>query len=243
MKESFYGKLQDDFIMIRFAQCTNGYDREKYDAAILSVKEARKKIDMHSPRGEKEILLYCIDTLFEILSEGDEQKIFDFADAVHNVPEIYMQKRDLYSFQREFRSFQKKYGKHYFAFINEIKPRFTKRAPKNKWEYFSAESDDDFKKLHPIGYGFLVVCGMIAFLSPMIIYFIHILCLSPHNEPTSAVELAIFVLGTVGSLVMGIGLFNIVAAWIHQYLGHRLTAVCLSVGLLLISISLFLLCA
>ena len=73
---------------------------------------------MHSAPSEKNILLYCIDTLFEILNEGDKQKNFDFADAIHNIPEIYMQKRNLYSFRKELKAFQKKYGKHYFAFIN-----------------------------------------------------------------------------------------------------------------------------
>ena len=101
MKESFYKKLQDDFVMIRFMQNPDSFDQEKYDSTVLSIREARKKINMHSAPAEKNILLYCIDTLFEILNEGDKQKIFDFADAIHNIPEIYMQKRNLYSFRKE----------------------------------------------------------------------------------------------------------------------------------------------
>ena len=129
MKASFYKKLQDDFVMIRFMQYPDSFDQEKYDSTVLSIREARKKINMHSVPAEKNILLYCIDTLFEILNEGDKQKIFDFADAIHNIPEIYMQKRNLYSFRKELKAFQKKYGKHYFAFINEVKPHFTKKTP------------------------------------------------------------------------------------------------------------------
>ena len=136
MKASFYKKMQDDFVMIRFLQYQDSWDQEKYDSTVLSIRQSRKKINKHSSPSEKEILLYCIDTLFEILNEGDKQKIFDFADAIHNIPEIYMQKRNLYSFRKELKVFQKKYGKHYFAFINEVKPHFTKKSTKEQMGIF-----------------------------------------------------------------------------------------------------------
>ena len=235
MKASFYKKLQDDFVMIRFMQYQDSFDQEKYDSTVLSIREARKKINMHSAPAEKNILLYCIDTLFEILNEGDKQKIFDFADAIHNIPEIYMQKRNLYSFRRELKAFQKKYGKHYFAFINGVKPHFTKKAPENKWEYFSAASDEDFKRLHPVGYKWLCGIGITALMLPQIIYLAYCLFINPApNEWT-------LMLGYVGTFIVGIGLFNIVAAWIHQYLGHLLTAVCLLGGTALTLFSMYLL--
>jgi len=48
-------------------------------------------------------------------------------------------------------------------------------------------------------------------------------------------------LGFVGTFIIGIGFFNIVAAWIHQYLGHFLTIFCFLGGSALTAISLFLL--
>ena len=116
MKVTFYRKLQDDFAVIRDLQHT--FDQKRYDAAVISIKEARKKIKMHAIPSEKKILLYCIDTLFAILNEGIQQKICDFTDAIHNIPEIYMQKRNLYSCRKELKVFQKKYGRHYFTFID-----------------------------------------------------------------------------------------------------------------------------
>ena len=169
MKTSFYEKLQYDFAMIRFLHGQNPLDQEKYDATVSSIGEARKKIHAHSSPSEKEVLLYCIDTLFEILNEGDKQKVFDFADAIHNIPEIYMQKRNLYSFRKELKAFQKKYGNHYFAFLNQVRPHFTKKAPKNKWQYFSAASDEDFKRLHPVGYKWLCGIGITVLVLPQII--------------------------------------------------------------------------
>ena len=198
MKLSFYKKLQDDFIMIRFLQNQDCLDRKRYESTIVSIREARKKINMHSVPAEKEILLYCIDTLFEILNEGDRQKIFDFADAIHNIPEIYMQKRNLYSFRGELQDFQKKYGKHYFTFINDVKPHFTKKAPENKREYFSAASDEDFKRLHPVGYKWLCVIGAAALFLPQIIYAIYVLVINPAPDEWT------MILGYVGSFIVSL---------------------------------------
>ncbi len=244
MKASFYKKLQDDFVMIRFLQHQDSFDQEKYDSTLLSIRESREKIKMHSAPFEKEILLYCIDTLFEILNECDKNKIFDFADAIHNIPEIYMQKRNLYSFRKELSAFQKKYGKHYFTFINEVKPHFTKKAPKNKWEFFSAASDEDFKKLHPAAYKCLVGIGITASLLPFIIYSIYIFFVHPPmsmEESISASDFIAFILGYIGTFTVGIGLFNIIAAWIHQYMGHLLTVVCLLGGTAITWFSMYLL--
>ncbi len=242
MKAFFYQKLQGDFVMIRFLQAPESFEQAKYDAAILSIKDARKKISVHSAPSEKDVLLYCIDTLFAIINEGDRQKTFDFADAIHNIPEIYMQKRNLYSFRQELKAFQKKYGKHYFPFIDKVKPRFTKKAPKNKWHYFSASADEDFKKLHPLGYKLLCVIGCFVLLFPMLVYGVFIGVHPPRLPESSASVADLFqtVLGLVGTFIFGVGLFNIVAAWIHQYLGHAVTAVCLLGGTALTALALYL---
>lgn len=233
MKAAFYSKLQDDFSVLRDLQ--NTYDQEKYDATVLSIKEARKKINMHSVPAEKEILLYCIDTLLAVLNEGIQQKICDFVDAIYSIPEIYMQKRNLYSCRKELKAFQKKYGRHYFRFIDEVKPYFSKKAPDNKWEYFSAASDEDFKKLHPRGYSLLCVIGVAALMLPQIIYLVYCIAINPAPEEWP------LALGYAGTFIIGIGLFNVVAAWIHQYLGHLLTVICLLGGAVLTLFSIYLL--
>lgn len=237
MKAAFYQKLQDDFVMLRFLHGPNAFDKEKYDATISSIRDARKTISLHSAPVEKKVLLYCIDTLFEILNEGNREKIFDFADAIHNIPEIYMQKRNLYSFRTELKSFQKKYGKGYFPFIYEVKPHFTKKAPQNKWVYFSAKSDEDFKRLHPVGYKWFCGIAIAALLLPQLVYIAYCAFINPAPDGWA------LILGCVGAFIIGIGLFNIVAAWIHQYFGHLLTAICLIGGTALTLFSMYLLYA
>ncbi len=210
--------------MIRFLQDSTSFDQAQYDETVLSIKEARKKITAHSTPQERKILLYCIDTLHEIIGEGDPKKIYDFADTIHNIPEIYTQERDLYSFRKELDSFRNKYGKQYFPFINEVKPRFTKKAPKKWQKFFLPSSDNNFKKIHPTVYKWLEAAGGTAFLLPSTIYAAYTVFIN--RAPNEWWML----LGFVGTMIIGIGLFNIVAAWVHQYLGHFFTTVCFLVG-------------
>lgn len=231
MKESFYKKLQDDFAAFCSLQNEDSYDQLKYGATIISIKEARKKISMHSAPAEKEILIYCIDTLFELLDEGNKQKISDFADAACNIPEIYMNNRNLYSLRKKLKAFQRKYGENYFYFMDKVKPHFSTKAPRNKWDYFSAASDEDFRKLHPEWYKLLRFIGIAVLMLPQIVYMLYCFLINPAPEDWA------IVLGYIGTFVIGIGLFNIVAAWMHQYLGHILTVVCLAGGAALTLIS------
>ncbi len=104
-----------------------------------------------------------------------------------------------------------------------VKPKFNRRMQKNAATFFDPASDDDFKKAHPIGYGFLVTIGIIALMLPLAVY---LWLTKVYNAPNSGWMM----LGLVGCFTMGVGLFNVVAAWIHQYLGHWVTIGCLLVG-------------
>ena len=102
--------------------------------------------------------------------------------------------------------------------------------PKGAHKYFSAASDYDFKSRHPIGYNFLVMLGIVALMLPVVVYFIFVL---PYdiNSPW-------LMLGFVGGFVFGIGLFNLVAIIIKQYLGHLVSILSFIIGSILIWISL-----
>ena len=102
-------------------------------------------------------------------------------------------------------------------------PKFNKKCPKNWREYFDPASDEAFKAAHPIGYWVLVTVGILAFIAPMIGLIIF-------DSLTGAPGTGWIILGLIGCMTVGVGLFNIVAAWIDQYLGHTLTAVCLLGG-------------
>lgn len=114
-------------------------------------------------------------------------------------------------------------------------PCFNAKMPRYAHRFFDSYSDEDYKRTHPFAYSVLISAGIAAFLLPMILYTLTVAFLFSD----AAVRLSAWnLLGMVGALIIGIGLFNIVAAWIHQYLGHLVTLLCFLIGGLFVSISL-----
>lgn len=112
MYTSIYKALQQDFIKIRHLYSGDNYDENLFNETITSIKRIRAKIIKKSKFEGRKLLLYVIDTLFEIIAENNKTKIFDFADTIHNIPEIALGMRNIYSFYEEILTFQKKYGKN-----------------------------------------------------------------------------------------------------------------------------------
>ena len=108
-----------------------------------------------------------------------------------------------------------------------------KRSKREILSYFAPESDKWFKEKHPIGYGFLVALGVFSFMLPLLLLIVYFV--AGGDEPIGGWA----ILAILGCLVIGVGLFNIVAAIIRQYLGHLLTAICLGGGGLIVALSIF----
>ena len=206
------------------------------DAELYEVRRIKNQLDARTSKKDRALILYCIDTLLEIRKEENGAKLADFAKAIVGVPDVLSGERNLYSLYDDFDAFKQKYGAEYFKKVEKVYPRFTKNAPKNALSFFNPASDDDFKKKHPVGYVFLVILGITAFMLPMI----GLLVLTIVVDESAVTAGAWLVLALAGAIIMGIGLFNIVAAIIHQYLGHKVTFICIFGGLALILTSLFL---
>ena len=86
------------------------------------------------------------------------------------------------------------------------------------------ESDNDFKRRHPIGYVFLVILGIVAFVLPVILFGV----LAYFKNPNASGWISL--LGVFGGIIAGIGMFNLVAIIIKQYLGHLVTILSFLVG-------------
>lgn len=89
---------------------------------------------------------------------------------------------------------------------------------------------EEFEKKHPKAYKRIMLIGVIALLSPMCLLVAYTVFINP--SPNSGFLLLV----AAGSFIMGVGLFNVVAAWCGQYLGHWLTAICLLLGGLLVTV-------
>lgn len=117
-----------------------------------------------------------------------------------------------------------------------LHPEYYWRVPRDTDAgfFFSPMSDVEFQAAHPKLYILLVLLGLVALFAPIFVFL--------------AVATGVFscsggwlVLGCIGGFIMGIGLFNLVAAWMHQYLGHIVTIVTVGGGLLMMIVSLLLL--
>ncbi len=236
MNNNFYFEMKACLTKLRKMYSEEYVDEDKLYGLASQLVFFRTQLEKKGRRRERKLLLYCIKTLSDLIKENRREKICDFLDVICNMPDIFLGKRNFYSFRREISNFRNKYGKEYFSAFDMITPAFTKNAPKNFFEFFSPQSDKDFKKQHPVGYVILCIVGIIALLLPMV-------CLAFILESLSDESLgeAFFLPAMVGCFVIGVGLFNIVAAFIHQYLGHVVTAVCFLGGGAIVAFSVLML--
>ena len=105
-------ELQNCFIKVRHFTFVD--DQELLKDALDRIRDYEKYIIDKQIGSECPILVYCIKTLFEIAAENNKKKMYDFADAIHNMPEIYLGKRTYDSFLLEITSFCDIYGDSYF---------------------------------------------------------------------------------------------------------------------------------
>ena len=107
-----YKELQNCFIKVR--HCSSIDDQDLLKDTLNRIRDYEKYIMDNRLGSECPILLYCIKTLFEIGAENNKKKMYDFADTIHNMPEIYLGERTYDSFLLEIKSFRDIYGDSYF---------------------------------------------------------------------------------------------------------------------------------
>jgi cation transport ATPase len=108
--------------------------------------------------------------------------------------------------------------------------------PENASRFFKLDSDADFMAEHPVAYPILVVIGIAVLILPVLVYISIFITVDQGNPDFNVLVL----LGLIGAFMIGIGFFNLVAAFLNQYLGHKVTLICILGGLLLCVISLIL---
>ncbi|MBQ2675893.1 MAG: hypothetical protein IJF54_00635 [Clostridia bacterium] len=114
---------------------SNFCDESALEDAKSSIKNIRLELETEIQNNNHKILIYCIDTLLEIMNEGNRRKTFDFANAIHNMPEICMGTRDIDSFKPEINYYNCKNEEQRFSdyldfedncFITETDERYVK---------------------------------------------------------------------------------------------------------------------
>ena len=90
--------------------------------------------------------------------------------------------------------------------------------------YSEGEDSEVFKEKSPKAYRRICLVGILALILPMLVFLAYAMFINP--APNSGFLLLVF----AGCFIMGVGFFNIVAAWMNAYLGHWFTAICLLLG-------------
>ncbi len=233
MKADFYKELKNDFSSV-YEICKNTpVNENRLDAVCGHLVFSKRQLEKKGRRKEKQTLIYCIDTVCELAKNRNTEILSEFAGIAADVPDIFLGERNIYSFRKEIDSFRGKYGEEYFDEFFEISLVFNKKAPKNALEYFSPDSDEDFKEKHPVLYYVIVFSAVLGMMMPFAIYSLIMINYFGASTPVNFWWL----IGFVGCLIMGVGVFNIFAALLNQYLGHWFTALMFGAGGILVALS------
>lgn len=187
-------------------------DREKYQKAGLTLQ-----------RGEPSGLKFCcalewIDSgeTWQLLFPAYELSKFEKLIGKHgpSLPEVKLKPA-----KGSVEELMRRYD-------GKVHPRFYWTVPRdeNVGYWFSPMSDEAFKADHPKLYILLVCIGIFLLVPPMFGLLFAVITMKPDlNSPW-------ILLGIAGAFVVGIGLFNVVGAWLEQYLGHWVTIAYLVLG-------------
>ncbi len=105
-----------------------------------------------------------------------------------------------------------------------LRPAFHRE--RSEGHYYTADRDEEFRAAHPVLYGLFLGLGTLLFLGSVALY----LLLTCVWLPVSSWFL---LFGLLGAALCGTALISLCMSFIHQYMGHRATAILAILGLLL----------
>lgn len=113
--------------------------------------------------------------------------------------------------------------------------------PKNAGEYFSPGYNAKFIKNHPFLTVLVVIMDLIVVIVPMVGYIFLVGKIIGIKARMNILEILIFSVGLFGSGGLAIAVANVWMSVLHQYLGHKVTVYSLLFGIVVCSLSLWLL--
>ena len=223
---ALYLSLQQSLIKLRALFSAPAVNTNKLAATLGDLRFARKRIEKKANRKARKLLIYCIDTLFEIIEEGNHEKIHDFTSLICDMPEIALGKRNFRSFQNDILTFNQKYDEYCFSDVNTIHIHLSQETLQNIRTFFfpNFEENKNTKRTNKFWRKFLTA-GIIAFFLPLTLYIIYRAVFNDTQSMAGWVVLAV-----LGCLTIGCGLFNMVGIRYFQYSGHKWTVGFLTFG-------------
>ena len=109
-----------------------------------------------------------------------------------------------------------------------LRPCFS--AVRTGGHYSDEDADSSFFGAHPLLYTLFALFGALLFFGAIVGY-------AWFTAAVMAVANAWVLLGYLGAILFGIGLFSVLMAWVRQYMGHTATLLLLGIGAALMALS------
>jgi hypothetical protein len=127
LEERMLHTFADLFVDIRFAAWQK--DDGSLKNCLPIIEEKRALVDHFGNELQKRLFVYSFDTLRIAIENNQYEYIADFADAVHNLPEIFYKEYDLSRYWKLYiKPLRDKHGKHFFS---SVEPLF--KGMNTKW--------------------------------------------------------------------------------------------------------------
>lgn len=133
--------LQDLFVNIRFH--AGQKDAQMIAQDYERIKQQQALVEKLSEGIQKELFTYCCINLSEMIEESNYQLAEDFADAVHNLPEVFMSPYDLKRYWKTYiKPLNNKYKQKYFEQFNSFFIRKADRKPNGLIKRMKAKKEE-----------------------------------------------------------------------------------------------------
>lgn len=221
VRQFYYGAGRDTL-------ATAGVDKGEAAEYIAALKAAEEKCTAEEseaslPSDAADMLSYTLSTVREALKEKNYRMAGDLSEVGSRLCGVYTfpcLSRTRF-WEKYVLPLKDKHGEELFSaqeerFLKEkntslaLTPSFCTRMRGAR--YYEEDSDAEMLEAHPVLYTLFAVFGMLLFIGAIVLY-------ATLLSRRSAWD----ILGYLGAALVGVGLFSFPMAFIHQYMGHRLT--------------------
>ena len=236
LKELFYRVFQFYYGAYRDTIAGAGVDAGEATEYIAALRDAEKNLfngENELSADADEVLLYAVTHIKDALLEKDYRLAGDLSKAatrlcgVYDFP--YLSRKRFW--KKQVLPLREKHGEGLFSEVEEfflsgsdasvvLSPSFSTKMRGAR--YYEEDSDAQLLEAHPVLYTLFAALGMLLFVGAIVLYGV---CFSRGRS--------LDMLGYLGAALVGTGLFSLSMTFVHQYMGHKLTAALFALGAIL----------
>jgi len=119
LDERILHEIKDVFIYTRH----HAFSKDKLLIAdnLMQIEEKCGLIDQSGTAFQKSIFNYCLYNLKQLFEKQQYEILYDFADAIHNLPDIFCYEYNLKHYWKQYvKPLRKKHGNHFFCNYQQV---------------------------------------------------------------------------------------------------------------------------